>query len=155
MRRLTRHDLANITGIPIKGYQVEAARIKKGQSDDSDHYGIILARNAKGEYVTWQFHFQEDESISVYWGHYTMDPEAAFRDYNTRDVDCPLKKYKVTITETLKLDVTIEAGDPQQAVQIVSDGWHNSKYILDSENFIGVDFETVPALDDQILGSIP
>lgn len=141
MRKLTNTDLANITGIPIEGYIVEAARIKKGSCSDSDHYGIILARNPGNEYVTWQFHFRDDESLSVYWGHYMTDHEAAIRDYNTRDTVLSSRKFKVTITETLKLDITVKASDSQQATQMVADGWHSGKFILNSDNFVDVDFE--------------
>lgn len=144
MRKITNADLANITGIPIEGYIVESARIKNGSCSDSDHYGIILARNPANEYVTWQFHFRDDESLSVYWGHYMTDHEAAVRDFNTRDMALSLRKFTVTITETLKVPVTVEAADSQQATKMVSDGWCNNKYILGSENFTGVDFETVP-----------
>lgn len=55
-------------------------------------------------------------------------------------------RFKVTITETLKRTVEVEADDQQEAEQMVSDGWHNSKYILDAENFVDVAFEAVPVL---------
>lgn len=55
-------------------------------------------------------------------------------------------RFKVTITETLKRTVEVEADDQQEAEQMVSDGWHNSKYILDAEDFVGVAFEAVPVL---------
>lgn len=85
MRRLTDRDIRGITGSTIKGYHVEAARIKDGPFTDSDHYGFILGRNAHGHYVTWQFHLLDDGSISVYWGHYHMeDRDAAVRDFNAR-----------------------------------------------------------------------
>ena len=86
MRRLTEQDIGNIVGTTIKGYCVEAARIKEGPYSDSDHYGFILGRNARGHYVTWHFHLLDDESVSVYWGHYFMENrDAAVRDFNTRD----------------------------------------------------------------------
>jgi len=52
-------------------------------------------------------------------------------------------KFKVTITETLKRTIKVEANDRQQAEQMVSDGWHDSNYILGSEDFVDVDFGTV------------
>lgn len=55
-------------------------------------------------------------------------------------------RFKVTITETLKRTVEVEAGDQQEAEQMVSDGWHNSKYILNAENYVDVAFESVPVL---------
>ena len=43
-----------------------------------------------------------------------------------------MKTYKVKITETLEKEVEVEAEDRDEAVQIVSDAWHNSEYILDA-----------------------
>lgn len=54
-------------------------------------------------------------------------------------------RFKVTITETLKRTVEVEAEDQHEAVQTVSDSWHSSRYILGSEDFIDVSFEAVPA----------
>ena len=53
------------------------------------------------------------------------------------------QKYTVSITETLKMTVEVEADDPQQAKQFVTDGWYASKYILDADNFADVDFEVL------------
>ena len=55
------------------------------------------------------------------------------------------KNYKVTITEVLKKTVDVEAEDEREAEQIVSDRWHDSDYILDADNFVGVDFEAESA----------
>lgn len=52
-----------------------------------------------------------------------------------------MKEFDVTITETLKMTVTVEADSQLEAEQLVSDRWHNSEYILDAENFIGADFK--------------
>jgi hypothetical protein len=56
-------------------------------------------------------------------------------------------KFKVTITETLKQTVEVEATDRHEAEQTVSDGWRSSKYILDAEDFADVKFEAVPVLE--------
>lgn len=56
-------------------------------------------------------------------------------------------RFKVTITEALKRTVEVEANDQQEAEQMVSDGWHNSKYILDAEDFVDVEFEAAPVLE--------
>lgn len=53
------------------------------------------------------------------------------------------KKFNVTITETLKMTVEVEAKNQQQAEQIVSDKWKNSEYILDADNFCGVEFTAI------------
>lgn len=54
--------------------------------------------------------------------------------------------FEVTITETSKLTVKIEANDEKEAEQIVSDRWYDCEYILDSENFADVEFEAVPVI---------
>ena len=52
-----------------------------------------------------------------------------------------MKEYDVTITETLKMTVTVKAESQLEAEQIVSDNWRNQEYILDADNFAGVDFK--------------
>lgn len=52
-----------------------------------------------------------------------------------------MKEFDVTITETLKMTVTVEADSQLEAEQLVSDRWNNSEYILDAENFTGADFK--------------
>ena len=61
------------------------------------------------------------------------------------------QNFKVTITETLKRTVEVEADDRQGAEQMVSDGWHDSKYILGSEDFVDVEFEAVPTTDEALM----
>jgi len=51
-----------------------------------------------------------------------------------------MKKFKVTITETLEKEVEVEAEDRYQAEQMVRDEYGRSEHILDSDYFIGVDF---------------
>lgn len=51
------------------------------------------------------------------------------------------RRFKVTITETLRRTVEVEADDQHEAEQIVSDGWHRSQYILGAEDFADVEFE--------------
>ena len=58
-----------------------------------------------------------------------------------------LQRFKVTITETLKLTVDVEADNQQQAEQMISDGWYNSEYILNADNFVSVDFEAVVEME--------
>ena len=51
-----------------------------------------------------------------------------------------MKEYKVTITETLKMEVVVEAESQLEAEQKVNLAWRNSEYILDSDCFAGVAF---------------
>ena len=39
------------------------------------------------------------------------------------------------------MTVDVEAHSRDEAEQIASDNWHNSDYILDADNFVGVEFE--------------
>lgn len=52
-----------------------------------------------------------------------------------------MQKYRVTITETSKMDVEVEAESREQAEEMVGDGWRRSEYVLDSDYFDGVKFE--------------
>ncbi len=147
MRKLTDNDLINIAGSTVEGYLVEAVRVKRGPYSDSDHYGYILGRNANGHYVCWQFHLDENGKPNVYWGNYHIgNRESALRDYEVRDLDS--RAFKVTITETLKRTVEVEAKDRQEAEQIAGYKWRGGEYVLDADNFVGVEFESVPA-DEQ------
>ena len=51
------------------------------------------------------------------------------------------KQYKVTITETSKMNVFVEAESQLEAEQKVADAWKNGEYILDADNFVDVDYE--------------
>lgn len=51
-----------------------------------------------------------------------------------------MKKYKVTITETLEKEVEVEAKNQYEAEQTVRDEYNRSDHILDSDYFIGADF---------------
>jgi len=76
----------------------------------------------------------------------TNDKEAVLRDFDTRDLDA--KPFKVTIIETLKLTVEIEAIDRHEAEQTISNSWHNSEYVLTADNFCGVEFRATDDSDD-------
>ena len=51
------------------------------------------------------------------------------------------KKYRVTITETLKRTVDVTAESKESAEQIVNDEWYIGKHILIADDFTGVEFE--------------
>ena len=54
-----------------------------------------------------------------------------------------MKSFDIEITETLQRTVSVIADSREEAEQMVDDGWHNVDYVLDSEDFIDVDFKTV------------
>jgi hypothetical protein len=53
-----------------------------------------------------------------------------------------MKEFNVTIIETLKRTVTVEAETAEDAKDMVDAAWRDSKYILEAEDFSGVEFET-------------
>ena len=57
------------------------------------------------------------------------------------------KEYKVLITETLQKTVIVEAGSEAEAHTRISDAWKNAEYILDSDNFQGVEFHVLGEAD--------
>ena len=73
-------------------------------------------------------------------------PQAANTDREMQEGQAAeeMQDYDVTITETLKKTVTVEAMDKVEAEEIVTDAWRNSEHILDADNFIGVEFEAKP-----------
>lgn len=62
--------------------------------------------------------------------------------------------YTVTITETLKMDVEVDADSQEDAEQIANDNWRNSEYILDADNFVEVDFKAKPPQKEPVKESI-
>lgn len=55
-----------------------------------------------------------------------------------------MKRYQISITETLKHTVEVTAKNQEEAEQIVADRWKHGEYILDAEDFTDVDFERIP-----------
>ena len=55
--------------------------------------------------------------------------------------------YKVEIMETLRHVVEVEAGSQKMAEQIVTDRWKDGEYILNSDNFAGVEFKAICTVD--------
>ena len=53
------------------------------------------------------------------------------------------KEFRVLITETIQKTVIVEAGSEEEAHQRVSDAWKNAEYLLDAENFQGVEFHVL------------
>lgn len=150
MRKLTDSDKTGIIGATLSGYHIERARVKRGSCTDSDHYGIVMGQDARGMCVTWQFHLDENEKPVVYWGHYYPEHNSAVRDYDTRDMGGePTGRYEVTITETLKRTVTVEAESRDEAEQIISDQWRAEQHVLTADDFTGAVFEAVEAGEER------
>ena len=52
-----------------------------------------------------------------------------------------MKEYAVKITETLEKVVYVQADNPLEAEELVQEQYNRSEYILDADNFVGVEFE--------------
>lgn len=50
------------------------------------------------------------------------------------------KEFRINIRETLETQVTVEAENKEDALREVEKRWKNGEYILDADNFQGVDF---------------
>ena len=57
-----------------------------------------------------------------------------------------MKRYYVSVTETLNKVVSVDAESEKEAVQKVQDAYNNSEIVLDSDDFIG---EQVQVESDQ------
>lgn len=55
-----------------------------------------------------------------------------------------MKEYEVNIVETLKKIVTVEAESPEDAKYRVQKAWSKGDYILDADDFSGLEFELSP-----------
>lgn len=53
-----------------------------------------------------------------------------------------MKEYDVKITEMFEKTVTVEAASLVEAEKQVKQAYYDSEYVLDSENFAGVTFDT-------------
>lgn len=53
-----------------------------------------------------------------------------------------MKEFDVTITETLKLTVSVEASSKEEAEQMVNDQWRAGDHVLDADNFVDVEFKS-------------
>lgn len=53
-----------------------------------------------------------------------------------------MKEYDITITETLEKTVSVTAASKEEAEEKVRQGYFDSEYVLDADNFTQVDFQT-------------
>ena len=56
------------------------------------------------------------------------------------------KRYNVTITETLEMEVKVDAKSREEAENLVRREWGRSEYILDADCFKGVEFSAEESL---------
>jgi hypothetical protein len=61
--------------------------------------------------------------------------------------------FEVTITETLRMTVAIEAKSRANAEEIAEANWNNSDYILDADHFVGAKFEAASVKRERAAGA--
>ena len=59
------------------------------------------------------------------------------------------KGYRVLITETHQKTVIVEATSESEAHRRAEDAWKNAEYLLDEENFQGVEFHVLGESDGE------
>lgn len=122
------------------GWKIEKCYIKENSNEIIDIiFGPFFIAYAPFESDTFQ---SLPENLLEKYKKKFKYPERFFK---TKEKVCAEKvktqEFDVTITETLKRTVTVEAENKEEAKQLVTDSWHRGEYILDAENFVDVDFD--------------
>ena len=155
-------DESVIQAIDDLTYAVNAA-IKVWTSDDmrTDLDYIDAPYYKNGDVVDIEVSISENENYDKLAEYFLKEYEG-LKDLEIRDDGLiisskPLKTFYVSVTETLKKTVEVRAEDKYEAIQKVSDAYHDEQVVLDSDDYVDVDFDDVT--DDTIynyeLGGMP
>lgn len=68
-----------------------------------------------------------------------------------------MKTFYISVTETLNRIVEVHAEDECEAIQKASDAYYDGQIVLDSDDYVDVDFndETEETLNNYELGGMP
>ena len=68
-----------------------------------------------------------------------------------------MKTFYISVTETLNKTVEVRAEDKWEAIQKVTDAYHDEQIVLDSDDYVDVDFsdETEETINNYELGGMP
>lgn len=68
-----------------------------------------------------------------------------------------MKTFYISVTETLNRIIEVHAEDKVEAIQKVSDAYYDGQVVLDSEDYVDVDFndETEETINNYELGGMP
>ena len=155
-------DESLIQGIGDLTFAINAA-IKVWTSDDmrTDLDYINAPYYENGDVVDTAVSISEDEDFDKLAEYFLKEYER-LKDLEIRDDGLiisskPLKTFYISVTETLKKTVEVHAEDKYEAIQKVSDAYHDEQIVLDSDDYVDVDFDDVT--DDTIynyeLGGMP
>ena len=139
------------------------AAIKVWTSDDmrTDLDYINAPYYENGDVVDTTVSISEDEDYDKL-AEYFLEEYERLKDLEIRDDGLiisskPLKTFYISVTETLKKTVEVHAEDKYEAIQKVSDAYHDEQIVLESDDYVDVDFDDVT--DDTIynyeLGGMP
>ena len=139
------------------------AAIKVWTSDDmrTDLDYINAPYYENGDVVDIAVSISEDEDFDKL-AEYFLEEYERLKDLEIRDDGLiisskSLKTFYISVTETLKKTVEVHAEDKYEAIQKVSDAYHDEQIVLDSDDYVDVDFDDVT--DDTIynyeLGGMP
>jgi hypothetical protein len=74
-----------------------------------------------------------------------MQGNSILADLETQRERTKARTFLVEITETLQRTIEVQAADRDSAYEIVKAKYDACEYVLDSSDFIGVDFDAQPA----------
>ena len=139
------------------------AAIKVWTSDDmrTDLDYINAPYYESGDVVDTAVSISKDEDYDKL-AEYFLEEYERLKDLEIRDDGLiisskSLKTFYISVTETLKKTVEVHAEDKYEEIQKVSDAYHDEQIVLDSDDYVDVDFDDVT--DDTIynyeLGGMP
>ena len=155
-------DESLIQGIDDLTFAINAA-IKVWTSDDmrTDFDYINAPYYENGDVFDIEVYISKNEDYDKLAEDFLEEYEK-LKDLEIRDDGLiisskPLKTFYISVTETLKKTVEVHAEDKYEAIQKVSDAYHDEQIVLDSDDYVDVDFDDVT--DDTIynyeLGGMP
>ena len=139
------------------------AAIKVWTSDDmrTDLDYINAPYYENGDVVDTTVSISEDEDYDKL-AEYFLEEYERLKDLEIRDDGLiisskPLKTFYISVTETLKKTVEVHAEDKYEAIQKVSDAYCDGQVVLDSDDYVEVDFsdETEETINNYELGGMP
>ena len=155
-------DESLIQGIDDLTFAIDAA-IKVWTSDsmrtDLDYINAPYYEN--GDVIDIGISISKNEDYDKLAEYFLKEYEG-LKDLEIRDDGLiisskPLKTFYISVTETLNRIVEVHAEDKYEAIQKVSDAYCDGQVVLDSDDYVEVDFsdETEETINNYELGGMP
>lgn len=155
-------DESIIQAIDDLTYAVNIA-IKVWTSDDMrtdlDYINAPYYKN--GDVVDIEVSISEGENYDKLAEYFLKEYEG-LKDLEIRDDGLivsskPLKTFYISVTETLNRVVEVHAENDYEAIHKVSDAYYDGQIVLDSDDYVDVDFndETEETINNYELGGMP